>query len=82
MSIDSVLNSGVTGFAAAQQDVYQASVAINQATTNTTPSEQVSTQPLTQSVVDLKVAEVHASANARTIQTAHDMLGTLIDIRV
>ena len=33
-------------------------------------------------LVNLKVAELHAGASAKVIQTASDMLGTLIDIRV
>ena len=33
-------------------------------------------------LVNLKVAELHAGASAKVIQTASDMLGTLIDIKV
>ena len=37
---------------------------------------------LPEELVNLKVAEQQAGASAKVIQTASDMLGTLIDIRV
>ncbi|MCO7191139.1 MULTISPECIES: hypothetical protein [unclassified Pseudoalteromonas] len=37
---------------------------------------------LDEAVVDLKVAEFNAKANAQTIRTADEVLGTLIDIKV
>ena len=37
---------------------------------------------MTDELVNLKVAELHAGAAAKVIQTASDMLGTLIDIKV
>ena len=35
---------------------------------------------LTQSIVDLKVAEFQAKASAEVIQTSDDVLGTLLDV--
>ncbi|ATG59493.1 hypothetical protein ATS72_012345 [Pseudoalteromonas sp. 13-15] len=52
-----------------------------------TPDEAV-TAPVAQparideSLVNLKVEEFNAKANAQTIQTADDVLGTLVDIKV
>jgi hypothetical protein len=37
---------------------------------------------LDEAVVDLKVAEFNAKANAQTVRTADEVLGTLIDIKV
>ncbi len=55
------------------------SQAVNETTATPTASSQ---QPsLTQSVIDLKVAELQAKASADVIQTADETLGTLIDVR-
>jgi len=46
-------------------------------------AEQLGDQvQVTDELVNLKVAELHAGASAKVIQTASDMLGTLIDIKV
>lgn len=37
---------------------------------------------MTDELVNLKVAEQQAGASAKVVQTASDMMGTLIDIRV
>jgi flagellar hook-associated protein FlgK len=37
---------------------------------------------LTDELINLKIGELQAGASARVIQTASDMLGSLIDIRV
>lgn len=46
------------------------------------PAEQVTAPSLTQSAVELRVEERNAEANARSIQTADEVLGSIIDIRV
>jgi len=48
---------------------------------NTTPEPVKEPVNLTQSVVELKVAEVQAKASAEVIQTADETLGTLVDVR-
>ncbi|WP_219591618.1 flagellar biosynthesis protein FlgE [Aeromonas salmonicida] len=77
MRIDSALNSGVQGFQRAEQIADKASSQI--AWLNTPSGDQVQ---LPDELVNLKVAEVQAGASAKVIQTASDMMGTLIDIRV
>ena len=77
MRIDSALNSGVQGFQRAEQIADKASNQI--ARLNTTSGDKVQ---LPEELVNLKSAEVQAGASAKVIQTASDMLGTLIDIRV
>ena len=74
MRIDSAFNSGVQGFQRAEQ------IASNQIARLNTPSgDQVQ---VTDELVNLKVAEQQAGASAKVVQTASDMMGTLIDIRV
>lgn len=52
-----------------------------------TPNEAVTPPvskpaPIDESLVNLKVEEFNAKANINTIQTADEVLGTLIDIKV
>lgn len=77
MRIESAMTAGVQGFQRAEQLAGQASSQI--ARLNTPAGDQVQ---LPDALVNLKVAELHAGASAKVIQTASDMLGTLIDIRV
>jgi hypothetical protein len=50
----------------------------NRAQTSTTPT----TPSLTDSLVQLNTEAVNAAANTRSIRTADEMLGTLIDVSV
>ncbi|KXU79193.1 hypothetical protein [Aeromonas enteropelogenes] len=77
MRIESAFNSGVQGFQRAEQIADQASSQI--ARLNTPSGDQVQ---VTDELVNLKVAEIQASASTKVMQTASDMMGTLIDIRV
>ncbi len=77
MRIDSAFNSGVQGFQRAEQIADKASNQISRL--NTPSGDQVQ---VTDELVNLKVAELQAGASAKVVQTASDMMGTLIDIRV
>lgn len=77
MRIESAMTAGVQGFQRAEQLAGQASSQI--ARLNTPAGERVE---LPEELVNLQVAEQQAGASAKVIQTASDMLGTLIDIRV
>ncbi|MNG97664.1 hypothetical protein D3C79_567840 [compost metagenome] len=77
MRIDSAMTTGVQGFQRAEQLASQASGQI--ARLNTPGGDRVE---LPDELVTLKVAELQAGASGKVIQTASDMLGTLIDIRV
>ncbi|HDT6075509.1 TPA: flagellar biosynthesis protein FlgE [Aeromonas veronii bv. veronii] len=77
MRIDSAFNSGVQGFQRAEQIADKAANQI--ARLNTPSGDQVK---VTDELVNLKVAELQAGASAKVVQTASDMMGTLIDIRV
>jgi len=48
---------------------------------DTAPTTVKEPNNLTQSVVELKVAEVQAKASAEVIKTADETLGTLVDVR-
>lgn len=77
MRIDSAMTTGIQGFQRAEQLADRASDQI--ARLNTPAGERVE---LPEELVNLKVAEQQAGASAKVIQTASDMMGTLIDIRV
>lgn len=77
MRIDSAMTTGVQGFQRAEQLADRASDQI--ARLNTPAGERVE---LPEELVNLKVAEQQAGGSAKVIQTASDMMGTLIDIRV
>ena len=97
MDISSTFNAGLQGFQRATQDANQAASEIasadlfNQSASDiaregqtTSPINVNQQQPtnLTESIVDLRVAEVQARASAEVIQTADEVLGTLLDVRV
>lgn len=94
MDIQSAFNSGVQGFQKATEDANKAASnivsntvvdaqAVNESKQAAEPKLQTQTQPnLTQSVVDLKVAEYQAKGSAEVIKTADEALGTLLDVRV
>ena len=95
MNVNSAFNAGVQGLNSASQGVEKASLDISRATTE---SQQVESQTLKaappeaatgqapvrvdEAVVNLRVEQFNAQANTRTIQTADEVLGTLIDVRV
>ena len=82
MEINSALNIGVQGFQNAQSRATEAATEIASQSVSETPEQADQTKDLTSSLVDLKVAETDANANAKVIQTASDVLGTIIDIEV
>lgn len=81
MQIDSAFTTGLQGYQRAEQRVDQASEAI--ANVNVArPESEAAPVALTDELINLKLGELQAGASARVIQTASDMLGSLIDIRV
>ena len=69
-------NVGITpeSYGIGQESNLPSSTVANQSSDNTVN--------LTQSVVDLRVAEVQAKASANVIKSADENLGTLLDVRV
>ncbi len=87
MQVNNALNTGVQGFQNAQARANQAAqeIATQQSgNLNQTDSSKESSnnKDLTNSLVDLKTAENDAKANARVIESASDILGTILDISV
>ena len=97
MEIGSAFSSGLQGFQRASQGVTDASLNINRQTTEQRtlaeepqqvqaqqepppPPEQ--TQSLETSIVNLTSELGNARANARTLETADEVVGSIIDIRV
>ena len=70
---NSALLTGVQGFTKAKQQMQEAANTI-------ATGDQVT--DLTQPIVDLKVSELNAKANAKVIETAAETSGFLLDIKV
>ncbi|MFC4653622.1 MULTISPECIES: flagellar basal body rod C-terminal domain-containing protein [Rheinheimera] len=89
MEISSAFSSGLQGYQRASDRVTEATININQQTAASrnqqqleTPAEPVSSVSVEQSLVDLNVAQDQAEANLKSVQTADEVLGSIIDIRV
>jgi hypothetical protein len=79
-SSSSAFNIGVQGIQDAQSRLNKAAQGIASQSVTDSTKDSISTQSLTSSLVDLKVAENDALANAKVVETASDVLGTLLDI--
>ncbi len=82
MQVNNALNTGLQGFQDAQSRVSQAAQDIASQTVTDSTKDSIDTKDLTTSLVELKAAENDAKANAKVIQTASDVLGTVLDINV
>jgi len=93
MEINSAFNSGVAGFQAANERAGESASNIAQAQNDSAQARSSSTQveteqavqeakPVTTELVNLRVAEHDAKAAAKVINTADEVLGSLIDTRV
>lgn len=93
MDINSAYNSGVSGFQAATERASESASNIAQAQNDNVQSRSSSTgveldqavqeaKPVTEELVNLRVAENDAKANAKVIATADEVVGSLIDTRV
>lgn len=81
MEINDALNTGLQGFQEATNRVSEAAQDIASQTVSDTTQESINQEDLATSLVDLKVAEVDARANAKVIQTASDLVGSLLDVK-
>ncbi|ART80733.1 hypothetical protein [Oceanisphaera avium] len=95
MNIQSPFANGIQGFQRAADSVAEASLNISRPQSNAISNQSSTTasvnadqfvdatnKTLTDSLIQLKEAELYGAANAKIIRSADDMLGTLIDIRV
>ena len=82
MQINNILNTGVQGFQDASARANQAAQDIASQNVTNASENSIDQTDLTSSLVDLKVAEFDAKANLKVIQTASDLVGSLLDITV
>lgn len=90
MEINNAFDAGVAGLQRADSSIAQSAQRIAEMNVETSPSQKEagaesarSVEPvnLTEEVVNMKVQELQSQASASVIQTADDMVGTLIDIQ-
>ena len=79
--VDSVMATGMAGVHAGFQRANDAAQDIAQMATKESASGNA-INDVTEAVVDLKVSELQVEASAKVVQTADDMMGTLINIKV
>jgi hypothetical protein len=83
MEIQSSLHAGLQGFQNASATAHEAAANIAVQTTVSNENQSLQQAPsVTESLVALNVAEVQAQASAKVIDTADEVLGTLIDVSV
>ena len=82
MKVDSTLNIGVQGFQQATQRANEAAQNIASQSVTDASTDSINQSDLAENLVNLKEAEISAKANARVIETASDLVGTLLDIEV
>jgi len=91
MNIQSAFDSGVAGFNQATERAAESAREINQQqVTQAQPNEEIAetetpvqqNTPITESLINLRLAETQAQASAKVIETADNMLGSLIDTKV
>ena len=81
MEIDSLLASGLGAYQAGQQRIETAAEAIASAALPAADNSQAVAEvvELTEQLIQIKVGEHTAKAGARMLQTADEVLGTLIN---
>ena len=93
MNIQSAFDSGVAGFNQANERAAQSAreIAQQQAPSQSPAASEVGTElasavpkntPITESLINLRVAENEARTSSKVIETADNVLGSLIDTRV
>lgn len=83
MQINSLLSAGLNAYQAGLQRVDQAGTVIAARTSSATETSQAvaDTVELTEQLVQMKVGEHQAKAGARILQTADEVLGTLVNTK-
>lgn len=80
MEINNILNTGIQGFQQATERANQAAQDIATQSISDSTVESVNPDDLVRSIVDLKQSEIDARANAHVIETASDLLGSILDV--
>lgn len=81
MDVGGILNTGVQGFQDATSRANKAAQDIASQSVEDASQERVNQADLTSAIVDLKVAEIDARASVKVIETASDLVGTLLDVK-
>ena len=83
MQINSLLSAGLGAYQAGQQRVDQASAVVANRTLPAAETSQAmaDTVELTEQLVQMKVGEHQANAGVRLLQTADEVLGTLVNTK-
>ncbi|WP_217476111.1 hypothetical protein [Stutzerimonas stutzeri] len=83
MQINSLLAAGLGAYQAGQQRVEQAGAAVAELTLPAAETSQAvaDTVKLTEQLVEMKVGEHQANVGARLLQSADEVLGTLINTK-
>jgi len=81
VDVGNILNTGIQGFQKATAKASEAAQEIASQSVTDASQDSIDSNDLTQSLVDLKVAEFDAKANVKVIETASDLLGTLLDVK-
>ncbi|ANF24469.1 hypothetical protein [Stutzerimonas stutzeri] len=83
MQINSLLSAGLGAYQAGQQRVDHASAVVADRTLPAAETSQsmADTVELTEQLVQMKVGEHQANAGVRLLQTADEVLGTLVNTK-
>ncbi len=83
MQINGLLSAGLGAYQAGQQRVDQASAVVADRTLPAAETSQAmaDTVELTEQLVQMKVGEHQANAGVRLLQTADEVLGTLVNTK-
>ncbi len=97
MQIQSAFTAGMQGLQRASAGITEETININrqtqqnrvqeqevaaQTTADTTPTPTQQPQDINQSLVRLEQQQLQGQANVRSLRTADEMLGSIIDVRV
>ena len=80
MQVNSAINSGLEGFQKAKSRMNEAAQSIASQNVTDASKEGINNKDLTNSLIDLKTAEIDAKANIKVVQAASDVLGTILDV--
>ncbi len=82
MQVNNAINTAVQGFQDAQSRANKAAQDIASQNVQDSTENSVDAADLATSLVELKTAEIDAKANAKVIEAATSVLGSILDISV
>lgn len=80
MQVNNILATGIQGYQNATQRAGEAAQSIASQSVKDSTTQAIDQKDLTTSLVDLKSAEIDARANAKVIESASDLIGSLLDV--